>query len=43
MTLEEIAVVKDVSESTVKRSWRVARAWLLDSLNEDWQDEQRVT
>lgn len=42
LTLEEIAEVKDISESTVKRSWRVARAWLLDSLNEARQDEHRI-
>ncbi|KCZ55601.1 ECF sigma factor family protein [Hyphomonas beringensis] len=43
MTLEEIAEVKAISESTVKRNWRVARAWLLDSLKEDWQDEHRIS
>ncbi|MAN45953.1 MAG: sigma-70 family RNA polymerase sigma factor [Alphaproteobacteria bacterium] len=43
MTLEEIAEVKAISESTVKRNWRVARAWLLDSLKEDWRDEHRIS
>ncbi len=43
MTLEEIAEVKSTSESTVKRNWRVARAWLLDSLKEDWKDEHRIS
>ncbi len=33
LTLAEIAVVSGVSESTVKRQWRVARAWLLDQLS----------
>ena len=32
MSLEEIAEVSGVSESTVKRQWRVARAWLLDAI-----------
>lgn len=41
MTLEEIAEIKGVSEATVKRNWRVARAWLLDCLNEAKQDEHR--
>ena len=35
MTLEEIAEVNGVSESTVKRSWRVARAWLINELSGD--------
>ena len=34
MTLEEIAEVAGTSESTVKRQWRVARAWLLDAMQE---------
>lgn len=33
LTLEEIARVSGKSESTVKRHWRVARAWLLDELS----------
>ncbi len=33
LTLEEIAAVSGVSLSTVKRQWRVARAWLLDDLS----------
>ena len=32
LTLEEIAEVSGASLSTVKRQWRVARAWLLDDL-----------
>ncbi len=32
LTLEEIAAVSGASLSTVKRQWRVARAWLLDDL-----------
>jgi len=42
MTLEEIAAIKSVSEATVKRNWRAARAWLLDCLNEARQDEHRI-
>lgn len=32
LTLEEIADMDGVSHSTVKRNWRVARAWLHDAL-----------
>lgn len=32
MTVEEIAVVLDISVSTVGRQWRSARAWLSDAL-----------
>jgi RNA polymerase sigma factor (TIGR02999 family) len=32
LTIEEIAVLDDVSESTVKRQWRAARAWLAAEL-----------
>lgn len=32
MTVEEIAVVEGTSSATVKRQWRVARAWLQDRL-----------
>lgn len=32
LTMEEVAVELGESESTVKRRWRVARAWLLDRL-----------
>jgi len=35
LTLEEIAEVGGTSLSTVKRQWRVARAWLLDDLSRD--------
>lgn len=34
LTLEEIADTGEVSLSTVKRQWRVARAWLLNDLAE---------
>ena len=34
MALGEIAVVMSMSESTVKRHWRAARAWLLDAMTE---------
>lgn len=42
MTLEEIAEIHGVSEATVKRSWRAARAWLLDCLNEAKLDDRRL-
>lgn len=32
LTMEEIAALMGISESTVKRHWRTARAWLLDQL-----------
>lgn len=32
LTMEEVAVELGDSESTIKRRWRVARAWLLDRL-----------
>ena len=32
LTNEETAEVLDVSESTVKREWRMARAWLTTKL-----------
>ncbi|MEM9570739.1 MAG: ECF-type sigma factor [Pseudomonadota bacterium] len=32
MSLEEIATVKSTSQSTIKRNWRAARLWLLNSL-----------
>ena len=35
LTMEEVAAVSGVSESTVKRQWRVARAWLLNELSQD--------
>jgi len=35
MTNEEIATVLDLSESTIKRRWRLARAWLAKHLSED--------
>lgn len=35
LTLEEVAAEAGVSESTVKRQWRVARAWLLNELGQD--------
>ena len=39
LSLEEVALVQNTSSSTVKRNWRVARAWLLDSLNKDRQND----
>ena len=35
MTLEEISEVTGTSVSTVKRSWRVARAWLFEAMKSD--------
>lgn len=35
LTVEEIAALNGQSESTIKRQWRVARAWLLDDLTRD--------
>ncbi len=35
MTTEEIALVLGVSDSTVKRSWRVACAWLKEAMTDD--------
>lgn len=35
LTVEEIAELSGMSESTVKRQWRVARAWLIDELTAD--------
>lgn len=32
LTVEEIAAMEGISESTVKRQWRAARAWLIDEL-----------
>ncbi|KCZ93409.1 sigma-70 family RNA polymerase sigma factor [Hyphomonas johnsonii] len=43
MSFEEIAEVKQSSPSTIKRNWRVARAWLLDSLNEARSDDHQIT
>jgi RNA polymerase sigma factor (TIGR02999 family) len=34
LTIEEIAAQSGLSESTVKRQWRVARAWLIEDLAE---------
>jgi DNA-directed RNA polymerase specialized sigma24 family protein len=33
MTNEEIAVLLEVSVTTVKRRWLVAKAWLCEALN----------
>lgn len=35
MSHQEIAEVTGTSESTVKRGWRAARAWLLDAMSND--------
>ena len=40
LSLEEIAEVMGVSTSTVQRSWRVSRAWLLKALKDDRQHQQ---
>ena len=34
LTLEEVAEAEQISESTVQRRWRSARAWLLKALDE---------
>ena len=34
MSIEEIATVMGCSASTIKRDWRVSRAWLLETLEE---------
>lgn len=36
LTLDEIAEVMGSSPSTVKRSWRGARAWILSAMEEDY-------
>lgn len=43
LTLEEIAEVTGTSVSTVKRNWRVARAWLLDAMNEARSNVDRLS
>jgi len=43
MTLQEIAEVSGQSESTIKRQWRVARAWLLNAVQEARDDENWLT
>lgn len=35
MTLEDIGEVLGVSEATVKRSWRITRAWLKEAIEHD--------
>jgi len=35
LTNEEIAEVLSISDSTVKREWRIAKAWLHDQMNKD--------
>ena len=40
LTHEEISEVNGTSVSTVKRNWRVARAWLLDVMNEARTNDQ---
>ena len=42
LSLQDIAEVTGTSESTVKRQWRLARAWLLDAITEGQSDIQRV-
>lgn len=43
LTLEEIGEVSGQSESTIKRQWRVARAWLLNAVQEARDDENWLT
>jgi DNA-directed RNA polymerase specialized sigma24 family protein len=33
LTIEEIAALREVSTTTVKRDWRTAQAWLFRELN----------
>ncbi|MCI4646409.1 MAG: ECF-type sigma factor [Hyphomonadaceae bacterium] len=40
LTLEEVGEVMGQSESTVKRQWRVARAWLLDAMRDPEESGQ---
>jgi RNA polymerase sigma factor (TIGR02999 family) len=35
LTMTEIAAVMGISESTVKRQWRSARAWLIEAMTQD--------
>ncbi len=39
LSLDEIALIKKTSSSTVKRNWRIARAWLLDNLTTGQYDD----
>ena len=39
LSLEDISEVTGASISTIKRQWRVARAWLLDCLNDASRNE----
>jgi RNA polymerase sigma factor (TIGR02999 family) len=41
LSVEETARVLDVSPSTVKGDWRVAKAWLARELSSGWQDVVR--
>ena len=40
LTQKEIAEVLDVSVSTVRRDWRLARAWLSRELQQDWAGDE---
>jgi RNA polymerase sigma factor (TIGR02999 family) len=42
LTVEEAAAVFDVSPDTVKRDWRLAKAWLLRELRGDERARQQV-
>ncbi|MEO0983162.1 MAG: ECF-type sigma factor [Pseudomonadota bacterium] len=42
LTLEEVAEVTGSSDSTVKRSWRVARAWLAEAMQNASDDRNAV-
>ena len=39
LTIEEIADKEDLSISTVKRHWRIARAWLIDDMKQNTEDQ----
>lgn len=41
MSLQETAAVLGKSESTIKREWRIARAWLLDALTKANKNEHK--
>jgi RNA polymerase sigma factor (TIGR02999 family) len=42
LSLEETAAVLEVSESTVQREWRRAKAWLYRMISEGSADEERL-
>jgi RNA polymerase sigma factor (TIGR02999 family) len=42
MTNQEIAAALDVSDATVERDWKFARAWLIQALKPGRQDQSRA-